>query len=130
MTNLKPFNLEDALTGKPCVTRDGRKVKNIHLIENANHPFPLVACIENDNTDTIGLLRKDGTDLSPSNGNDLFMTTIKKKLWMGVEKNPIVIDKKFFTTYAYDSKEMLLEMMISQNVNQNDYHIIEIEIEE
>jgi hypothetical protein len=53
MTNLKPFNLDDALAGKPCVTKDGRKIKNIYLIENTNHIFPLVVCIEN------GMIKND-----------------------------------------------------------------------
>jgi hypothetical protein len=37
---MKPFDLEKALAGQPVVTRDGRKVLELHLYKNVTE-FPL-----------------------------------------------------------------------------------------
>ena len=42
----KKFNLEEALNGAKLETREGLKVKAVHLIENTNNPSPLVVVVE------------------------------------------------------------------------------------
>jgi hypothetical protein len=43
--NTKPFNLQDALAGKPVVTRDGRKVVSIARLEGG-FPYSVVAVLQ------------------------------------------------------------------------------------
>ena len=42
---MKPFNLEEALAGKPVVTRDGRKVTELYLFKTAGTNYSLHVCI-------------------------------------------------------------------------------------
>lgn len=45
---MKPFNLQEALEGKPLVTRDGKKVLDFHYFEcsNLTSDYPIIAFIE------------------------------------------------------------------------------------
>lgn len=54
---MKQFNLQAAIEGSPVVTRDGRKVTEIHLFYTASTTHPLHACIDK----KIYQFTKDGT---------------------------------------------------------------------
>lgn len=44
---LKPFDLLDAMTGKPIVTRKGKPVKFVAYVPKAKEKFRLVVMIDN-----------------------------------------------------------------------------------
>ena len=44
---MKPFNLQDALSGKPVQTRDGRKVTELHYFKDAYDCCKVVTLISN-----------------------------------------------------------------------------------
>jgi hypothetical protein len=51
---VRPFNLEEALAGKPVVTRDGRKVTDIFCCKDRNIKYPVIArVVEIDLDDSI-----------------------------------------------------------------------------
>jgi len=83
---MKKFNLEEALAGKPVVTRDGRKVRSI--IKFDVDYFPVVAIIEGrEDVATFTLngeyshatFTLDGEYRHTRCNNDLFMATVKNK---------------------------------------------------
>ena len=43
---MKPFNLEEALAGKPVVTREGKKVTELYLFKTMKNAYRLFACID------------------------------------------------------------------------------------
>ena len=67
---MKPFNLEEALAGKPVVTRDGREVTEIHYFKTDKSSYPLGAVIGG-NTTWFKLNGKQNDD--PESDYDLFM---------------------------------------------------------
>jgi hypothetical protein len=81
--NLKPFNLQDALAGKPVVTRQGKKVTQLHLF-NTNTEQPLLGIIEGDKD--IYTWNKDGIYFSHKDTSafDLFMAPEKKSIWVNL----------------------------------------------
>lgn len=70
---MKPFNLEEAKSGKPVCIRDGRAVKLIYFDAKGN--YPIVGLIQYKEHEDVQAFRKNGTFLG--NGfedeNDLFM---------------------------------------------------------
>jgi hypothetical protein len=75
---MKPFNLEEALAGKPVVTRDGRKVTAIYHFTESKSNFSVIAHIEKSygvDTFTVNGKWEDGIGL---NERDLFMDTTYK----------------------------------------------------
>ena len=90
---MKPFNLEEALAGKPVVTRDGLKVIQLHLFE-CDLRFPLGAVIENGNC--IFGFKKDGTWTNVPSDYDLFMASPEKTVWVNLYHD---------WTGRYDSQE-------------------------
>lgn len=45
---MKPFNLEEALAGKPVVTRDGRDVKELIVLKTKDIEQPIISVIGKD----------------------------------------------------------------------------------
>ena len=81
---MKTFNLQEALAGKPVVTRDGRKVTQLHLFE-CDAKFPLFVVIGG--IGGITAFRKDGSWSGFSNtdaGADLFMAPVEKTVWVNL----------------------------------------------
>lgn len=75
---MKPFNLEQALNGKPVVTRDGRKIERVWLDIDLDESYsvyamvPLLSSLTEKNQRTFtrdGMYYNDGT----KSGHDLFM---------------------------------------------------------
>ena len=83
---MKPFNLQEALAGKPVVTRDGRTVTALHLFD-CDLKFPLGAVIES--CSCIYAFRKDGTWTSEPSEYDLFMASVEKTVWVNLYQHAI-----------------------------------------
>lgn len=67
---MKPFNLQEALAGKPVVTRDGRKVQELHYFKNRSDNCKICLII-NGGTQWTTINGKIYDDLQSC--NDLFM---------------------------------------------------------
>ena len=91
---MKPFNLQEALAGKPVVTRDGRKVTQLHLFE-CDAKVPLFGFVEN--STCIYQFRKDGQWISEPSGLNLFMASTEKTVWVNLYHG---------WTGGYDSQEI------------------------
>lgn len=87
--NRKPFNLEQALAGKPVVTRDGREVQDLHYFKAAIFiPHKLVYMVQGNlyTADEKGINSVHGSEIN-DNELDLFMKSEKKTYWLWVEKD-------------------------------------------
>jgi len=80
---MKKFNLERALAGEPVITRNGKKVTELHLFKNEALIQPLYGTIEGDEDvlqwTTFGIFNP-GKETSW----DLFMAGEKKSRWVNV----------------------------------------------
>ena len=93
---MKPFNLEQALSGKPVVTRDGRKVLEIYHFKTAAQPFTVRAVIDDPEKPQIQQYTEDGitSAVFVSSSLDLFMAPEKREWWVG-------LSRVGSTTYSY-----------------------------
>lgn len=79
---MKPFNLEEALAGKPVVTRDGNKVTQLHLFD-IDSQYPLYGVVET----SVWKFTKNGKPVGYSgNKYELFMAPEKVTKWVNVYK--------------------------------------------
>lgn len=98
--NLKPFNLEAALQGKPVVTRDGRPVKIAGYNPDANEEMTIVGWINGcpESWSSDGRYRISKID----SNTDLFMLAETVTLWVNVYE----VDGSIETgTLTYDTEE-------------------------
>ena len=91
---LKPFDLNAAKAGKPVCTRDGRKARIICFDMKGEHP--IVALIEEYNTEKIGWYYDNGKYLSNGEESpiDLMMLPEKQEGWMYINKISCMLDNK------------------------------------
>lgn len=79
---MKAFNLEKALAGEPVVTRNGRKVQEIHHFKMDKSEWCVGVVIDG------GFYSYciDGTQMRPfeEDAMDLFMYTVKKTVWVNI----------------------------------------------
>jgi len=77
---MKPFNLEKALAGEPVVTRDGRKINDLHFFHTLTRDCKLYGVINN----SINAWTHEGKWLSTGveQPEDLFMAEPEK--WINV----------------------------------------------
>lgn len=109
---MKPFNLEEALAGKPVVTRDGRSVKITGYNEEARDDFQIAGWLE-------GIVRGWGKDgrYTPNGGPDdydLFMTPEKTEGWVNIFRTtvPTLMYPRTSTSMGiYDTKEEAIASM-------------------
>lgn len=78
---MKPFNLVDALAGKPVMTREGRKVVRIFYAEEACENSQVICVFE---TGAVFPYYKDGTYTNSSSAHELVMAPTKKEGWINV----------------------------------------------
>lgn len=80
---MKPFNLQEALAGKPVITRAGLKVTGLCKFTFAKK-YPIVATIEG--LDEPMFFHLDGAFGTPSYAPlyDLFMQSEKKSGWVNI----------------------------------------------
>ena len=115
---LLPFNLEEAIAGKPLMARNGTPVRYIGYstyIKNQS----LQLAVEMDGTLQGRYL--DGRHYCDSE-LDIFMAPVTRKMYIGIvkSKNPVIS-----TTLAYENKEEL----IRKNSNMADrLEIVEVEV--
>jgi hypothetical protein len=79
---MKPFNLKEALSGKPVVTRTGDAVSQLYLFD-CDDDLPLMGVLHNE----IHSFTKDGkwsTYDTDKRDTDLFMAPEKKSIWVNV----------------------------------------------
>jgi len=98
---MKPFNLQDALAGKPVITRDGKKVFEIVHLSSMKNERNILAIFEND----CMLYRHDGTcmlNLGDSHSSDLFMAAEKKSIWINIFES-IENGELFTDGFSYSS---------------------------
>jgi hypothetical protein len=81
---MKPFNLEEALAGKPVVTRAGKPVTQLTLFNSSNN-YPLHGVIDG----YIEAWTQQGNfnDSQARSGNDLFMVPVKRDGWINILRN-------------------------------------------
>lgn len=83
---MKPFNLQEALAGKPVVTRDGRKVQDIRHLPSAK-PYSVVGVVDDGISDNPSTYTRDGVfSIHELDGSaaDLFMASQKREGWINI----------------------------------------------
>ena len=77
---MKPFNLKEALTGKPIQTRDGHNVTLLPNFRTGLHTYTIAAIIHRENKDVICCYTPNGSCYSRrrKHPDDLFMTSESK----------------------------------------------------
>ena len=113
---MEKFNLEEALAGKPVVTRNGKKVTELHLFKSTTGK-PVIAIVEG-LVAGYTILGKD--DDARDSIWDLFMAPQKKSIWVNVydKKDTLSISK---------SKKFTYEQAIA-NISNKETYIKTIEI--
>lgn len=116
--NLIPFNLSRALYGDPVVTREGRKVLEIHcMAKDVKHP--VIAIIE-DYGDSMQFT-KSGMVIHNTEVYDLFMAPKTEKRWV----NLYYTNGYITTSIIYKSKE---DATFTEDYPSNYLETIEVEI--
>ena len=115
---MKPFNLEEALDGKPVVTRDGRKVTHITKMPNNNF---IVGIIEG--VPQIPQWAVNGNFLNDhyTHPCDLFMFIEKKSVWVNIYED------LYDNTFALGLQHLSLEKA-KLNISNDKTYIKTIEI--
>ena len=85
---MKPFNLQEALAGKPVVTRDGRAARIAHFPEARKWKIAAVRLDNGDSFHTDELGRYFSQEGAFSSYLDLFMASEKKEGWVNVYTHP------------------------------------------
>lgn len=88
---MKPFDLEKALAGAPVVTRDGREVTSIVLMDAVKEKLPLIVVVGG-LVEQVSKCGKWHRDVSV-HGGDLFMATVKREGWVNVYADSIGMEK-------------------------------------
>jgi len=85
---MKPFNLKDALAGKPVVNRDGTRVTQIAYFPAAD-PYPVYALLEG--SEAVDSFTELGNYFSQNqaSGVDLFMASTKKTGFVNIYRENI-----------------------------------------
>lgn len=121
---MKPFNLERALAGDPVVTRDGRKVLQVVHFPQMRLEKRVMALIEGNGipggyNENGRLFKEDTSDA------DMFMVATTKKYYVAVEKITTGNQDIKCCSHAYVSKNKVEEIF-----DKDEFHIVEVEIEE
>ncbi len=104
--NTKPFDLEEALAGKPVVTRSGQKVTEIVSFKTEGLTYPIRAIIGNG---CLGFTKEGMFDTGGSVSDmDLFMKVETKTVWFNVYLRP---DGTVYTQFRYDTEKEAKSMV-------------------
>ena len=116
---LKPFDLQAALAGKPVVTRDGIKVKEIHQFKTVDGNRNIVAIVNG------GMLSYEQNGKYPFNSsNDLLMAPVMVKKWVNLYPAPIASPYEM-VCFPYTSKEQA-----DLDASSRRIACVEVEVEE
>ena len=77
---MKPFNLKEALAGKPVITLRGVEATQLHLFD-IDHIYPLSAVVEGE---LIQYTIKGEFRSDYESGWDLFMAEVEKAQWINI----------------------------------------------
>ena len=95
------FNLKRALSGDPVITRDGRKVTHITVLEQVKD-YPVVGVVEG--AESIARWTENGYFLREGSNHvaNLFMDYVEKKsIWINIYDN----ESRMWCSYGYNSQE-------------------------
>jgi hypothetical protein len=107
---MKPFNIEEALAGKPVVTRRGVEATQLHLFEIDNI-YKLFAVVEGE---VIQCTIKGEFRSDYETGWDLFMASESKFLWINLFQQ-LHENGNYVTTVH--TREDLADLEIENNIN-------------
>lgn len=122
---MKPFNLERALAGDPVITRDEKKVSEIHYFSTARGSAPLIAIIEG----VYFWFSEEGKywESGSLSTHDLFMAPKTKTYWYAVYwSNPPKADRFPSITGLFVDKYNLISVVSEDNIIE----LRNVEIEE
>jgi hypothetical protein len=108
---MKEFNLERALAGEPVVTRNGKKVTELHLFKNEALIQPLYGTIEGDE-DVLQWTTYGIYNIKEETSWDLFMAEQKKSIWVNVFEG--ILSGQLCTS-DHDSLNQAIENKLSIN---------------
>lgn len=97
---MKPFNLKEALEGKPVITRTGKPVNQLFLFD-CEDDLPLMGVLNNE----LHSFTKEGKWSSYEhhvNDADLFMASEEKQIFINIYKSPA--GSLFTTIYTRKDK--------------------------
>lgn len=84
---MKPFNLQEALEGKPIVTRDGRKIIECHYFKYINKSlFPIYAIFEGESSTRTFTINGE-CNYGSESSHDLFMYEEPRTYFVNVYKD-------------------------------------------
>lgn len=119
---MKPFNLEEALAGKPVVTSEGLLVTQIVHFENTNHEYPVFGVV--DNQITSWTIQGQFNKTYDNHLKDLFMLSEKKSIWVNVYED----GNGKLCIYKEHKTRDLAQMVALNSQGINHKHIKTIEI--
>lgn len=104
---MKRFNLEEAIAGKPVVTRNGHPVR-ILCVDRRGMEFPIIALMDTGTQEIVMAYTKEGCRVynNSISENDLVMASEKKEGWV----NLYITENSFaeVDTVIYESEERAL----------------------
>lgn len=114
---MKPFNLEEALAGKPVVNKQGMKVIQLHYFPNIKSNFKVMAHIENNfGVDTFTINGRYSDDISEL---DLFMAEPER--WVNIYYSKAQDD--VWASDFYESEEEAKKCIVSTSSYQTTIKI-------
>jgi len=108
---MKEFNLQAALAGEPVVTRDGRKITDLHYFKDVKTKFSLVVHIENNSSVDHYTIKGTWTEDFENQELDLFMFEPEK--WINIYHSA-VRDEAWCSRF-YESEKEARENIIDGN---------------
>lgn len=103
---MKPFNLEEALAGKPVITRDGREVTQLVKFDANYEKYTLYGVVNN-------IILRWTNDGIFYNKADLFMKSEKKSIWVNAYHD----EDGIMLGVEYKSKEDAIKAIDNENGN-------------
>ena len=110
---MKPFNLQEALAGKPVTTRGGDKITRvIHVPESADGYQLTVVRAGRSPLQTADNGQYFGSNSTQQSYYDLFMASEKKEGWIGVGQTNKYSEKIALVTHAYATEQEARDQFI------------------
>lgn len=113
----KPFNLQEALAGKPVVTRDGRAVKIAGYNPEADEDFKIIGWISG----IPQCWSENGTyfDSCVNSNYELFMAPETKDVWVGLYSTK---ECDYFSSIAFKDEDSAKKMVANCKVEGSIFH--------
>jgi hypothetical protein len=126
---MKPFNLEAALRGEPLITRDGRKVLEIHFFKETDKENQCIVYHAEDSPLRAAYIKGNCIYSGEEDDGDLFMKVQKKKLYILISNT--CFDAGFGIHALHTTSNAYVDKAVAQEqLNHcSDSQLVEIEIE-